>query len=89
MTLIITLTAHLLSYRLQSSEALLTVKTRPQRSAGGYGPTPVHSAAPDIWEGGLAVGRAKVYMVGNPILEGVATAGMPDPQLQVWLSSFY
>ncbi len=38
---------------------------------------------PDIWEGDLAVSRAKVYLVGNPLAEAGSSAGMPDPNLEV------
>ena len=39
--------------------------------------------APDVWEGDLVVGRARVYLVGNPFAEAGNLAAGPDPHLQV------
>ena len=62
---------------------MLSIKTRPQGSARRYAPGPGQGAAPDIWEGDLAITRAKVYLVGNPFPESGSSAGMPDLNLQV------
>ena len=62
---------------------MLSIKTRPQGSARGYGPGPGQGAAPDIWEGDLAISRAKVYLVGNPCVESGSSAGIPDLNLKV------
>ncbi len=67
----------------QGSEPMLSIKTRPQGSARGYASGPEQGAVPDIWEGDLAVSRAKVYLVGNPLAEAGSSAGMPDPNLEV------
>ena len=72
-----------------SLEPMLTLKTIPQKPSrpfGGMRPTP--SDAPNVWEGNLAVGRAKVYLVGDPFAEAAPLAGMPDPHLQVKLYFF-
>ena len=65
---------------------MLTIKTVPQKSSRAFGATrSAPSDAPDVWEGDLAVGRAKVYLVGNPYAEAGPLAGIPDPHLQVKL----
>lgn len=65
---------------------MLTLKTVPQRRARALGANRARCAAPDVWEGDLSVGRAKVYLVGNPFAEEAgALAGVPDPHLQVGL----
>ena len=69
-----------------SMEAILTLKTVPQKPSRAFGA--MRSACidpPDVWEGDLAVGRAKVYLVGNPFAEAGPFAGIPDPHLQVCL----
>lgn len=67
-----------------SLEAMLTLKTVPQKPSRAFGAMrSAPSDAPDIWEGDLAVGRAKVYLVGNPFAEARPSAGIPDPHLQV------
>lgn len=69
-----------------STEAMLTLKTVPQKPSRAFGA--MRSARidpPDVWEGDLAVGRAKVYLVGNPFAEAGPLAGIPDPHLQVCL----
>lgn len=64
-------------------EGMLTLKTVPQRHSRECGASRARCAAPDVWEGDLRVGRAKVYLVGNPFAEAGALAGTPDPHLQV------
>ena len=64
---------------------MLSIKTRPQGSARGYASGPGQGAVPDIWEGDLAISRAKVYLVGNPLPEAGSSAVMPDLNLQVCL----
>lgn len=62
---------------------MLSLRTRPQKSSKGYVSSTAQSTTPDIWDSDLAVGRAKVYLVGNPFAEDVKVAGVPDPNLQV------
>ncbi len=62
---------------------MLSIQTRPQGSARGFAPGPGQGAAPDIWEGDLAISRAKVYLVGNPFAEAGSSAGIVDLNLQV------
>ncbi len=62
---------------------MLSIKTKPPGSARGYAPGPGQGAAPDIWEGDLAISRAKVYLVGNPSAQAGSSAGMPDLNLEV------
>ncbi|KAL0044023.1 hypothetical protein WJX82_003156 [Trebouxia sp. C0006] len=66
----------------QGSEPMLSIKTRPPGSARGYAPGPGQGAAPDIWEGDLAISRAKVYLVGNPSAQAGSSAGMPDLNME-------
>ena len=67
----------------QGSEPMLSITARPQGSARGYAPGPGQGVAPDIWEGDLAISRAKVYLVGNPSAQAGSSAGMPDLSLEV------
>ena len=69
-------------------EAMLTLKTVPQKPSRAFGATrSAPGAAPDIWEGDLAAGRAKVYLVGNPFTKAGVLEGNPDPHLQVHLAT--
>ena len=60
-------------------EAMLTLGSRTPKPPRGY----VANAAPVVWDCNLAVGRAKVYLVGNPFAEDIRITGEPDPHLQV------
>ena len=69
-----------------SLEGMLTLKTVPQRPSRAFGANKARCAESDVWEGDLRVGRAKVYLVGNPFAEEAgALAGVPDLHLQVEL----
>ena len=58
---------------------MLTLGSRTPKPPRGY----VANAAPVVWDCNLAVGRAKVYLVGNPFAEDIRVTGEPDPHLQV------
>ena len=63
---------------------MLTLKTVPQKASRAFGATRRgQNNVPDVWEGDLAVGRAKIYLVGNPFAEAGASVGLADPHLQV------
>lgn len=67
-----------------SLEAMLTLKTVPKKTSRAFGATRHgQNNVPDVWEGDLAVGRAKIYLVGNPFAEAGTWGGLADPHLQV------
>ena len=64
-------------------DAMLTLKTGPQNPARQFGVSTVQSTAREVWEGDLAIGRAKVFLVKSSFVEERKLAGLSDSQLQV------
>ena len=62
---------------------MLTLNNKPQKQLQGYAPRPAESKPSDIWEGELAIGRAKVYLIGNS-MEVSQQIGVANANLQVW-----